>query len=93
MADTTISVSAFQTACAEVADAIAAEDWALATRWYARAEAINAALELEAADTGHSYKRRENLKSLNDAIKAAQLATNSGSDDGRIIVARFRGVR
>lgn len=86
MATTTITVSSFQTACAEVADAIIAQDWALASRKYAVAEAINAGLELSVSDGGQSVTRRSSLEKLNAAIGAARAATSSDGRQAGLIV-------
>jgi len=69
MATQTISISAFQTLCAEVADAIEAEDWELAWKKYAKAEAVNSALETSASEEGKSLARRETLAGLKTALE------------------------
>lgn len=80
MPTTTISVSSFQTACAECADAVADEDWSTAVKWYARAEAINAGLELSVGTRGTSMSRRETLQGLREAISAAKAAVAAADD-------------
>jgi len=85
---TTITVTAFQTACAECGDAIIAADWALATQKYAVAEAINAGLELQISDSGTNIQRRDALTGLAKAIAAAQKITSQTDGQGRLITTR-----
>lgn len=89
MATQTISVSAFQTLCAEVADAIAGSGWSTAWSKYAQAEAVNAALEQATAGEGFSVTRRATLQGLQSALTAAQDATARLSQ-GRLIRTRTR---
>jgi len=88
LATTTITVASFQNACAECADAIAAESWASAVSWYARAEAINAGLDLDASDAQARVRRRESLDGLNKAISAAEVAAAQGSDESRFVTTK-----
>ena len=85
MATTVITVAAFQTACAEVADAIAAEDWSTAANWYARAEAINAGLDVEAELEGQKSRRRETLAGLAAAIAMARAVASRQAGSKRLI--------
>lgn len=85
MATQEISPTAFQTACAECADAINAQDWALAKRKYALAEAIASAFDVEGRDGAAWSRRRESLAGLNAAIDAAQSATTRASGTGRFV--------
>jgi len=85
MATTEITVAAFQNACAECADAIAASTFGTAMAWYARAEAINAGLDVEASLGATRTRRRETLEGLQRAIKAAETAVNADGDDSRFI--------
>jgi len=71
VATTTITVASFESACAECADAIAAESRATAYKWYARAEAIHAALPRTIGDQGAELERRTALDGLKRALDAA----------------------
>lgn len=85
---TTISVSAFQTACAAVGDAIIAKDRNTAYQQYAVAEAINAGLELSVSNAGSSLQRRGALTGLKDALDTAFAAMTQETEDSRLIRAR-----
>ena len=93
MATTQITVSAFQTLCAECADAINSGDWATATKKYAMAEAINVGLDVEITDAGAAgatVRRRESLAGLKTAIETAQKIVNQTSGQGGFINTRTR---
>ncbi|HUT23712.1 MAG TPA: hypothetical protein VM492_05170 [Sumerlaeia bacterium] len=90
---TTISVTAFQTVCAECGDAIEAADWGLAATKYAVAEAINAGLEVQLSDSGSSVQRRETLKGLAAAIETACKIVAQTDGQGRFITTRTRHPR
>lgn len=90
MADTTITVASFQNACAECADAISTDNWAIATKWYARAEAIHSGLALDISAEGTRTRRREALDGLRQAVDAAENAVNSHSGSDRIAIGRTR---
>ena len=83
MATQTISVSAFQTLCAEVSDAIAAEDFATAWSKYAQAESVNAALELEVGSEGVSVRRRNNLEGIRKALESTQARVERSGQKGK----------
>lgn len=85
---TTISVTAFQTACAAVADAVIASDRATAYQQYAVAEAINAGLEVAVADAGSSIKRREALTGLKNALDTAFPVISQQNESSRFILGR-----
>lgn len=85
---TTISVTAFQTACAAVGDAIIASDRNAAYQQYGVAEAINAGLELSVANAGSSIQRRNALTGLKDALDAAFAAMTQNSETSRLIRGR-----
>jgi hypothetical protein len=82
---TTISVTSFQTACAAVADAILAGDFATAWKQYAVAEAVHSGLEVQVGHENVMVMRRQKLDGLNAAIKAAESAAKrlSGSSGKR----------
>lgn len=86
MATTQISVSSYQTICAEVADAIIAADWTTAWTKYAAAEAVLAALEQQMGKDGEYLRRRETLKGLRDAIEMAEAKVTRGADRRRFTV-------
>ena len=88
MATQTTTVAAFQTLCAEVADAIAAATWSTAYSKYAQAEAVNAALELDVAAQGSSIRRRETLSGLGKALQMAEGAVARTTNKGRFITTR-----
>ena len=90
MATTTITVASLQTACAECADDIAAADWAGASSWYARAEAINAGLEVEGSHGDTRFRRREALAGLRQAIDAARASAAQYGTGGRFITTQTR---
>jgi len=86
MATTEISVSSYQTICAEVADAIIAADWSTAWKKYAVAEAVLAALELQMGKDGEYLRRRESLEGLRKALETAEAKVARGSDRNRFTV-------
>lgn len=88
MATQTISVSAFQTLCAEIADAINSGDSATAYKKYGMAEAVNAALDLVAEHNGSRLQRRESLAGVASAIKLAQSSASGATDNKRLIRTR-----
>ncbi|MBU0907344.1 MAG: hypothetical protein KKE05_04285 [Nanoarchaeota archaeon] len=88
MATTQITVTAFQTACAECADAIIAEDRKTAYLKYAVAEAINAGLELSVSDAGSSIQRRQALQGLKDALGTAMPIIAQETEGSRFIFGR-----
>lgn len=85
---TTISVTAFQTACAAIADAIIAKDRDTAYTQLGVAEAINAGLEVSVADTGSSIQRRDSLRGLRETLEATFSAITSNSETSRFILGR-----
>lgn len=93
MPTTVITPAAFQTACAECADAIAAESWALAAKWYARAEAIAAGMEVEAGGSDTRYRSRETLAGLQKAIDVAADAARKAANTSRLVTTRTRHSR
>jgi len=85
MATTEITLTAFQTACAECADAISSGDYATAYGKYAKAAAILAGFPQE-MDGGQSrLTHRQNLDLLKSALEAAQAAATRGGDKNRLI--------
>lgn len=68
---TAISVDNFKTALGEVIDAITNDDYAAATKWYAKAEAQLAGLIQSGGMDGANLSRRANLDSLKRAIDDA----------------------
>lgn len=88
MPTTTITVSSFQTALAECADAIADEDWRTAKLKYAKAEAILCGLEQSIGDGDANLTRRASLEKLNAAINAAK-AEVSEQDNAQTTFADF----
>lgn len=85
MATTQITETAFQTALAECADAIALGNWDTARTKHAIAEAINAGMPVESRHAEASMRRRESLSSLGKAIESAQSALTASSDRRRFI--------
>ena len=85
MATTEITETAFQTACAECADAIAASDWATARTKYAVAEAINAGLAVQIGRETMLIRRRESLEGLRTAISSVESANTRGTERKRFI--------
>lgn len=83
MPDTNTTVAEFQSACAEVADAIKAGNFAEAWKWYGVAEAINASLSVEGEAGGFRTKRRDRLDGLREAIQAAENAAGRYSGKSR----------
>ena len=90
---TTITVTAFQTACAECGDAIIAQNWALAYGKYALAEAINVGLELQISDSGATVQRRESLEKLGKAIEIAEKSGIKYASTKRLITTRTSHAR
>lgn len=91
MPTTTISVTSFQTAIAECADAVAAGDWATAWSKLAVAELINDGLEKTVAGSVSSVERRESLlrtAQLLEKAQAAATAATATSSGGRTIRTR-----
>jgi len=93
MATTAITVTAFQTACAECADAIIAADWGTAATKYAVAEAINAGFELQIDDAAASVRRRDSMKGLAAAIETARKIVAQTDGQDRLITTRTRHAR
>ncbi len=88
---TSVTEANFRTACGEVYDAIASESWASAHKWAAKAEAMNAGLDLQLADERASKARRETLRGLRDAIDAAEKAVSKYSNTaGRFVTTRVQ---
>jgi len=87
---TTISVSSFQAACAECADAIIAHDWAAADNKYAVATVINGGLELEVEAQGTRMQRRETLADMKVAIDAAEVSASRRASCGRFVTTQTR---
>lgn len=85
MATTTITVASFQDACAECADAIGDENTLLATKWYARAEAINSGLDVEGQNAEFRQRRRESLNGLKDALAVITAVLNMAANQSRLI--------
>lgn len=85
---TTISVTAFQTACAAIGDAIIAKDRDAAYTQLGVAEAINAGLEVSVADAGSSIQRRDSLAGLRATLEATFAAITASSEESRFIVGR-----
>ena len=90
MATQEISVSAFQTLCAEVADAIAAGTWSTAWSKYGQAEAVNMALELDVSTQGSSIRRRNSLDGLMKALEKSEAKAQRLADRDRMISPRIR---
>ena len=86
MATTTISVASFRNLCAECADAIEAEDWSLASKKCAKAEVVNAGLEVEGESHEQRYRRRETLGGMREAIAAVEEAVNKSANSGRRLI-------
>lgn len=84
---TVISVASFQAACAAVADAILAGDFATAWKQYGVAEAVHSGLEVQVGHENVMVMRRQKLDGLNAAIKSAESAAKrlSGSSGKRAI--------
>ena len=89
MATTEISLSSFQTACAECADAIEAGTWGIAATKYAKAEAIGSGLEVQLGHDSASIRRRETLSGLQVALKFAQSQSTKISDNRRLVSTRM----
>ena len=90
MAPTTqITESAFQTACAECADALAASSWTTARTKYAVAEAINAGLAVQVGRESMLIRRRETLEGLRKAIEVVSASNASASDPKRLTTTRI----
>ena len=85
MATTQITESAFQTACAECADAIIAGDWTTARTKYSVAEAINAGLLARLTVGSVDKTRRDSLTGLRKAIEYAENQAAGKSDNRRLI--------
>jgi hypothetical protein len=85
MPTTVISDEDFRNACAEVADAIASENFSLAAKWYARAEAINAGIQVRTDGTNAAEYRRDSLKGLKEAIMMAKGLMREETDNNRLI--------
>ena len=85
---TTITVTAFQTACAAVGDAIIAGNWETAAQQYAVAESINAGLEVELQDDASRIRRHESLEKLAKAIAFAEASSIKYADNRRFIKTR-----
>ena len=85
---TTITVAAFQAACAAVGDAVLASDRATAYQQYAVAEAINAGLEVAVADAGSSIRRREALTGLKTALNTAFPVMTQQAESSRFIMGK-----
>ena len=88
---TSVTDANFKIACGEVYDAIASESWASAHKWAAKAEALNAGLDLQLSDERASKARRETLRGLRDAIDAAEKAVSKYANTaGRFITTRVK---
>lgn len=95
MATTEITVAAFTLALAECADAIEANNKPLALKKLAKAEAINAGLDLKVdaagsgGPTGILVTRRESLEKTRKSIEAAFAgAAAANSSEPRVITGR-----
>lgn len=82
---TTISTTSFQTACAAVADAVLAKNWASAMAQVAVAKAIHAGLlNMKVSDSGSANDRERALEGLIESVNAAreaESALNGGADE------------
>ena len=86
----TITPDSYREACAECADAINAEDWSLAWKKYAVAEAILGGLPQWAEQQmGGKIRMRESLDGLRLALKGAESAVNRNVVDSRIVTTRM----
>lgn len=86
MATQTISRTAFQTLCAEVADAIDSGDRATAYKKLGSAKAVHAGLlAMKISDSGSSIDRQSALDGLKEAIDAAFQAATAEADDRRLV--------
>ena len=90
MATTTITVTDFQTALAECADAIDASDYATAWKRYAKAEAIHSGMVVQSGEQDAYMRRRESLEGLRRALEATEPAVGRHAAGGRIITAVTR---
>ena len=90
MATQVISPAAFATLCAEVADAIAAGNYATAASKYAQAQAVHLGLLNSTISTqADSISRFQSLSALREAIKFAS-ELNADEDESRFIIARTK---
>lgn len=85
---TTITVASFQTALAETADAVEARDWATASRKLAKAEIINAGLEVAVEGKGEKVARRDSLEKTRAQLEAAIGTENRINGGSRFIRTR-----
>lgn len=85
---TTISVAAFQAACAAVGDAILSGDRDTAYKQLGVAEAINAGLEVQVTDAGSSIQRRDSLAGLRTTLETTFAAITPESETSRFIRGR-----
>ena len=81
---TAISQAAFEVACGETYDAIAAESWKSAWLWYARAEAQHSALAAGSTAGPMSLQRRDALTGLREALRSAEAASARYSQTSRL---------
>ena len=93
MATTETTVTSYKTACAEVADAIIAADFKTARTKIGVAEAINAALEVEAEGGEEKVRRRETLDGLARRIAEIEAANSRAGDNRRLITTQTRHTR
>ena len=93
MATSVITDSAFRTACAECKDAIDLEQWAVAYKKYAGAEAINAAFERSVSDDAAQVIRRESLSGLKSALDACMAISLKFGDNRRMLRTSRRSSR
>ena len=80
------SIANFQAACGEVYDAIEASNFATAWKWYAKAEAQNAGLDVAFSESGASIARRSTLVGLREAIESAERAAGRLGNTSRLLL-------
>lgn len=92
MATTQITVTAFKTCMAELADAVVDEDWNLAWKKYAQAQAIHLGLlNVAVEDEQTRMDRHKSLEAMRQALTSAQQATG-GTAAGSNQVSFTRGI-
>ena len=91
MPTTTITRTSLNTALAECADAVVAEDWPTARKKYAVAEIIYQGLESELSDAGTTQRWRDSLDNIKSAIDLAEAGSAKGEDSERRMVSTHMG--
>lgn len=76
---TAISITEYEAALVALNNAIESASWSTAWKAYAQAESILSGLVLQAADPDSMIRRRDDLRAIADALKAAQIFQAGGS--------------